>query len=1151
MSEQNLQNHFGMPVHDQQGFPLEPPLVTNQQKRQHSNSYNIPIATKRTVTQPNSPLFLNAMPSSAVEQRPLTAGVVHTPVTNLPSSVQSPLPPQHRHTAAPQQQQQQQQFHQQMLSQVPQFKPSFTVTASAVPQIQQTKNNNNNSSKFSQTFVNSTYQKPQSEIPNSPSLSTNKPRFETSSYLNDDRTDVNDYDTNSLAYTQPTVVPQQQIHQNVASSRQPPHILQQSMKASPAVLTKDAANADSPGSTISDASNPVVPPSEQPQSKLSEEEQSLITKLQDTYKNIIRLENTLQRKCASLNVPQRLDTMNELWDVYNINIQLLNSYYDFLLYSMSSGKSGKQIVQVYRIPRRLWVYGIVTFLDVIKNVVSIFIEHDICSSFIGYAFNILSGLTDLDMDGWMSEKLGDLSRMAIALYPSRYIDWKISSEYWYTQAMKTQYGYGKIYYHIATVQQDSLDALVNIGKSVFCRETFVPTPQYMRMVIDNINQRSYIDLPVLDFTKVYKLLLTGEINDVFELNKLITYYTQNLGVDNNNIDFFTRVPGSISEVITSPEYSQGNDYENKFQFWLQRSSSFALANISLMVGFGAPTNPFARLFGLLEALKERKNRKEKKDKRKKSNDEGASNGALPHLEPESTTTDEEIKELTVEEWFSTHSALDKVVVKLSMKMFETYLKGPVIAALPHVITLLYFVVAVGEATRKKPNSRPFFETIMNMFLPCGALINYLNDVLTFVRSQDGFLGLLKIYNAEDATYVNGGFLSYHNKKEILIEVWKCWGTLWFDALDLKEEFSDAKSAGVAKHDLLDVPIGGARYDQKMNGDRFLRVLLLASYIADNFNFGIKRSSDFKFHNHVEKILERTALSTEADKYVENTYTELAQQAKALGLIESSFADKSAEKSVTGNLLGWIKGNGVDSNQAELGIVNYAQDDADNEDSEDDSIHSDIGDGTELDELINELASDDSLEHLTLRVITAESGIMIGSTLTYFVLDTNLWLKHCGKLFKSLRNEIFKLAVPLVVFQELRSLRCSSEANVSDAATRAVIALRQLAADNLLIPLKMDGTEAPSLNDVTDFENNTSWVHNIDETIIRSTKFLGDNLLSMHRSRINKDITPISLTVLISEDRAMRLQSRVNKVPAFQGKWFFQVVERLSDGRSYN
>ena len=59
----------------------------------------------------------------------------------------------------------------------------------------------------------------------------------------------------------------------------------------------------------------------------------------------------------------------------------------------------------------MWVYGVVGFLEVLKNIMSIFQDHEICLCFISYCFNIISNLTDpiLEMEGWWLEKLGDLS----------------------------------------------------------------------------------------------------------------------------------------------------------------------------------------------------------------------------------------------------------------------------------------------------------------------------------------------------------------------------------------------------------------------------------------------------------------------------------------------------------------------------------------------------------------------------------------------------------------------------------------------------------------------------------------------------------------------------------------------------------------------
>ena len=44
-------------------------------------------------------------------------------------------------------------------------------------------------------------------------------------------------------------------------------------------------------------------------------------------------------------------------------------------------------------------------------------------------------------------------------------------------------------------------------------------------------------------------------------------------------------------------------------FWFNKGSLFAISNINHLIGFGDAKNPFAKLFQLPEALKERKDKR--------------------------------------------------------------------------------------------------------------------------------------------------------------------------------------------------------------------------------------------------------------------------------------------------------------------------------------------------------------------------------------------------------------------------------------------------------------------------------------------------------------------------------------------------------------
>lgn len=239
-----------------------------------------------------------------------------------------------------------------------------------------------------------------------------------------------------------------------------------------------------------------------------------------------------------------------LANAYTNNLELLDAYYDFILFALrgkpydgvaptsaSNGSSsnipngasgitaGYQILHVYKISRRLWIYGIINLLENMKNLISIsqaippetnsnnidttssnsaenaslsfHIENELCVNFISHCFSLLSTLVEMhndlsvqaDLQGhlstqnacllsaantttsssgdsalstlslisefqnWWFEKIADLSRMSIALYPSSFINWEISAEHWYLKTFACNYGHGKTLYHLATVQQ--------------------------------------------------------------------------------------------------------------------------------------------------------------------------------------------------------------------------------------------------------------------------------------------------------------------------------------------------------------------------------------------------------------------------------------------------------------------------------------------------------------------------------------------------------------------------------------------------------------------------------------------------------------------------------------------------------------------------
>lgn len=1035
-----------------------------------------------------------------------------------------------------------------------------------------------------------------------------------------------------------------------------------------------------------------APTQQQQQRTMSDEEQQLANKLKETYKNIVNFEEVVQKGCIELTIkinhsnmaganpqmygqafpeavprvaglPSTTELSNDLWTIYHHNITLLNNYHDFLITALkptantTQFKTGRNIVDLYKIPRRMWVYGIVGYLEVLKNMMSIFQDHEIFLCFIAYCFSVVSNLTDpaLEMEGWWCEKLGDLSRMAIALYSSRFIDWKVSAEYWYAVSMKTMYGHGKIYYHMCTVQQDNLDALVNIGKSVNCRDPFVPTQQYLRLVVENIctqrNILSLLELPIIDFIKIHKVLMSiypGQnrgssssdasqpIENIHDAQlqygiDLVTRYGITFGCDSQGYNFFTRtfcLPGGSQNRYGSDPFNlflqqqQQQDQDQnansldtieKMNFWFNKGALFAISNINHLIGFGDPRNPFAKLFQLPEALRERKDKKERKKRSKSQGTQEDSMGDIPSmLNANFAGSDNPLllaSDLSAADWFLCLSHINKSVLELSFRILNYYLIGPKQASTCHVIVWLYFLIAVAKAAETIPNSKNMFLWLFRKFFPWEALINYLNTLVAITANNADLNTLCCEYLVDHPDYID-----HFNQLEFLPEVWKCWGSLWFDVISPKHDYNDLESAGILDHDLFDIPNCGIspainitsqashdktkKKDQKEleNDKRLVRIILLARYLADNFDFGLVRTSEgFKFDRTIYEETENNDLikvatsdnSASVFHFIHDVFFSdgrLTQNDFIVPISPDNLVD-SAETSMlspqgTDEL--WFKfdvkdnwknnGNQLlgDGRQGEEELERYADSGLDEDTSD---FNQQMRLRAARNQLNNFLQHDPGTENFDdfYNVISSQYlapfnkadtqiegdlGDRMDSSLTYITLDTNIWLKHCGKIFKCVRSKVIKVLIPLIVFQELRSLRKSAEATIADAATRSVIIIRELYFAKEILPLRFDGTVASDINETTEFENNANWMSNVDLTmlnVVNEHDEISKKLLKGLNVKVHGP-TPFVLDsqaadlfrycILITDDRNMRLRAKTSGLTSFQSKWLFSQLEDL-------
>ncbi|ODV65761.1 hypothetical protein HYPBUDRAFT_153913 [Hyphopichia burtonii NRRL Y-1933] len=1077
--------------------------------------------------------------------------------------------------------------------------------------------------------------------------------------------------------------------------RQPLQSLQLQQQASLVPMSQD--QSDQGGVSTAQQQNRIM----------SEDEQKLATKLKETYKMIVTYEEIVQKSCVDItmkinqasngngnNIPygnqftgnsnssssilsnqsKTSELSNDLWTVYHSNVTLLDNYYDFLITALKPSanqnqfKTGKSIVDLYKIPRRMWVYGIVGFLEVLKNIITIFQDHEICLCFIAFCFNIISNLTDpaFEMEGWWCEKLGDLSRMAIALYSSRFIDWKISAEYWYSIAMKTLYGHGKIYYHMCTVQQDNLDALVNIGKAVICRDPFVPTQQYLKLVVDNIctqrNILTLLELPIIDFIKIHKVLLSihnpnSNNSQIVKLENednihdtqlqygidLVTRYGLTFGSDSNGYNFFTRASYTPSGIINDPHnpyYMQqqqsgtANTIE-KMNFWFNKGPLFAIANINHLVGLGDAKNPFAKIFQLPEALKERKDKKDKKRKSKSGTsvqeqeelkDFASSGTNFANSGVDGLTVS--ASDLSINDWFYCLNYINKSVLELSFRILNNYLVGPKQASTSHVIVWLYFLISVGEAINKFPNSQNMFLWLFRKLFPWDSFINYLNSLVTVTKNNVKHNELCRKYLIYHPNYIQ-----HFNNHEFLPEVWKCWGTLWFDYVAAKDDYNDFEAAGVSNANIFDLPVCGTspivnmtnekksrEQLEQVNDERIVRIVLLARFLADNYKFGLVRTSEgFKFDSAIYNDADLLVNMGVHQNNILYSYIEDFMFSDTRFVQTNFLIPMSPANLVDSKMMGqmspeekdehWFKisqqGNpNNDEEIVELGddiadeeeLDGYADSELDEEDSEygqqNNHRHEDHmqqhhiyhqnqhqqalqqahGGGAGIGDVYyndNFIIGSNPMQSITGGgneiQIFGDLGELMDSNITYITLDTNIWLKHCGRIFKCIRNKIFKISIPLIVFQELRSLRKLAEATIADAATRSVIIIRELFLTNEIVPLRFDGTVANDINETTEFENNSNWRTSVDETILNSVNehdeiwkklMKGVNMVLNGPPNNNDEIIRLNpktakvfrYCILVTDDRNMRLRAKTIGLSSFQSKWLFGQLEVIFGDR---
>ncbi|CAI4065478.1 hypothetical protein SUVZ_09G0180 [Saccharomyces uvarum] len=905
--------------------------------------------------------------------------------------------------------------------------------------------------------------------------------------------------------------------------------------------------------------------------------QTFIKKLQEIYKIIVVQETELQQRCLYLTTSQTTE-LKSLWAIYKLNTELIKNYINFIITALLTTQPindlimGQEILDIYRIEKRLWVYGIITFLDVLKNF-SNFMDPEVCCQFITYAFICISNMLEdipLKYSILWRQRLGDLSRMAISLYPSGFIDWRLSAEYWYTESMKYIYGCGKLYYHIATIQQNSLEAFVNLGKSVFCQDPFTPSQQTLQLLIENIYQSAFIDRSsgstnnnetahrnsqLIDYLKHTEVMLLPSFLENLDLQHVVLlYFKDKFGKDFNGNDVFS----------TKDMFCQNPE---SLRYYFRHAPAFAESQILQLIGFGNPKNPFALLFQLPKHLKLKKDKREKKKYgateiphyRDPFDDQVSSESYFQNIDTLNSNFNDIPTNICI--WLDSLNYINMTSIQCSIHVLTKFLHAPLAVALPHFLTWLHFIIAVLKKleTINSKQVTAFWIHFLRRTMPWNSMVTFANVLVCYMLDNlHPFLEreLEKLYSLE-----LDDLIEHFNENENLPEVWKCWGSLWFDAV---KKCDVMEIPGVQDHLFFDSPLDGIVFDKKDEiGEKFwirsIRTILTFKGIAKKFpDLGLKvnfQASVFCRRNDISPDYFLKNLTFKLDPYEEDAFNdnneldELYDTIEINELIETVNIDLQATPKlsvVSGESIFEYTGytrltqdyHCFDKNGGINSAFIYTQ-------------WSNVGNGITLDvsseSLYNASTNDLSLHWAKIlfdKVFTiGKNNNDNDSCSVYFVIDATSWLRHFAHIFKLAKNNILKFAICLTTFQELRYLRGSKDDNVVEAATRSVITIRQLYEEKKIIPMRFTGNIATHVEENLEFEEQITWKTHVDEFVIDAIAKLNQNFQTERTIDKNKGRTK-EFAVLVTDDDNMNQKAKDKMIKTCNTNYLFSLGSKL-------
>ncbi len=820
----------------------------------------------------------------------------------------------------------------------------------------------------------------------------------------------------------------------------------------------------------------------------------LTSTLQEIYSTIWKQEKESSRRINQMKDSLKSSQNNisllteELWLLCKFQVSFLESYHDFLFYAYRGGLNevsnpGPGYVSKYQIPLRLRKFGILRFLEVLKQVKSAFIDNEVSAFFISRSFDILSTLLDspFQFSEIWAETIADISRSAITMYNRDEIDWKVSAKYWYSYASRYLLGSGKLYYHQALVSQERMEILTLLSKATISRDPYNISISMIFSLLPN-NTHSYepqSEQFISNFLSIHSLVQKNAENIEN------TDSTIDLAVDNFN-ECFGNMRLALGDVffhetlLDKQSFSSclANDDDNhtflRLGFWFQQATSLFIINNARLFDFGSNgDNPFSMLFGLvrLKALPEQDSFKIHKHRDKNYRDE-KNDGYYSLNFKELSLEDHRLIELINKpenEWISRVKDINPQGLVIAFLTLAEYMTYPISVGSPHILLWLYFLNSLSIATTICQNAKPLIDILFGRLFCWDLLVDYLGRIRNAINSD-------KEERPATETPTN---CDLQEVKNIL-------GIKWMDLLD--KGSSDNGIDGLLPTDCTLNQTNETDFNFVLNRKiRYKRILELAENLANVNAFGICMNEDMVISVDANswKCL-RKKVSTSSDVIIENYFN-----TKIFSTLKTQFNE----------------------------LLTTSQ---------------------RLDNRLNEVFDETQNKE---RTNALEQHIKT----TTFIFDTNMWLKHSSSIYRLIEQGEINCMIPVIVYSELRHLKYSKDIQLNEISSRAAFVVKQLLKMKMIAILNIDGEEIRlnDITGNTDHNSHLSKLlkQKNDDLIIdgvnkyQNTLRLG--LVESTRTHTDEESgkTPIKNCALITEDRNMRLKTVPLNIECFSRKWF--------------